>query len=132
MIDLPFDQLATVFRILLHYAPGVPAYAFSSRTNGLARKFSNLDLALVPEQTLDWRTLARLREAFEESTLPITVDVIDWTQAGTGFKQQVGPLTAAKHPLTDRGSRGRVAAPGFQATSSKASCCGAAERTSHD
>ena len=94
MIDLSPAHLATVRALLLNNAPGVPVYAFGSRVTGRARKFSDLDLALVPEQALDWRVLARLREAFEESDLPITVGVIDWTQAGPEFKKQVGPLTA--------------------------------------
>ena len=93
MIDLSPAYLETVRAILLRKAPGIPVYAFGSRVTGRARKFSDLDLALVPEQALDWRVLARLREEFEESDLPITVDVIDWTQAGPGFKKQVGRLT---------------------------------------
>ena len=94
MIDLAPAHLATVRAILLRNAPGVPVYAFGSRVSRRARKFSDLDLALVPEQALDWRVLARLREAFEESDLPITVDVIDWTQVGPEFKKQVGRCTA--------------------------------------
>ena len=93
MIDLSPAHLATVRAILLRDAPGVPTYVFGSRATGRARKFSDLDLALLPEQALDWRVLARLREAFEESDLPITVDVIDWSQASPEFRKRVGPLT---------------------------------------
>ena len=93
MIDLSPVHLATVRAILLRDAPGVPVYAFGSHATGRARKFSDLDLALLPNQALDWRILARLREAFEESDLPITVDVIDWSQAAPEFKKLVGPLT---------------------------------------
>ena len=93
MIDLSPAHLEIVRAVLLRNVPGVPVYAFGSRVTRRARKFSDLDLALVPEQALDWRVLAHLREAFEESDLPITVDVIDWTQAGPEFKKQVGRLT---------------------------------------
>ncbi len=93
MIDLPPQYLATVREILMRNAPGVPVYAFGSRVNGRSRKFSDLDLALAPEHSLDWRVLARLREAFEESDLPITVDVIDWSQVSPEFKKHVGRLT---------------------------------------
>ena len=79
--------------ILQHRAPGVPAYVFGSRATGRARRFSDLDLALLPDQALDWRILAHLREVFEDSDLPITVDVIDWTQASPEFKKQLGALT---------------------------------------
>lgn len=93
MIDLASQHLATVRGILMRCVPGIPVYAFGSRVNGRSRKFSDLDLALAPEHSLDWRVLARLREAFEESNLPITVDVIDWSQVSPEFKQHVGPLT---------------------------------------
>ena len=93
MIDLSPAHLEIVRAVLLRSVPGVPVYAFGSRATRRARKFSDLDLALVPEQALDWRVLARLREAFEESDLPITVDVIDWTQVVPEFKKQVGRLT---------------------------------------
>lgn len=93
MIDLLPEQLETVRQILRDGAPGVPVYVFGSRASNRSRKFSDLDLALVPAQPLDWRVLAQLREAFEESDLPITVDVIDWTLASAPFKQQVEPLT---------------------------------------
>ena len=93
MIDLSPAHLEAVRAVLLRSVPGVPVYVFGSRATGRARKFSDLDLALVPRQVLDWRVLAYLREAFEESDLPITVDVIDWSKAGPEFKKQVGPLT---------------------------------------
>lgn len=93
MIDLSPQHLETVRGILMRNAPGVPVYAFGSRATRRARKFSDLDLALTPEQSLDWRVLAHLREAFEESDLPITVDVIDWTQVSPEFKKHVGNLT---------------------------------------
>jgi hypothetical protein len=35
--------------------------------------------------------MARLREAFETSDLPIVVDVIAWAQAGEGFQRAVAP-----------------------------------------
>ena len=93
MIDLSPAHLEIVRAVLLRSVPGVPVYAFGSRATRRARKFSDLDLALVPEEALDWRVLARLREAFEESDLPITVDVIDWSQASPEFKKRVEPLT---------------------------------------
>jgi uncharacterized protein len=93
MIDLAPAQLATVRGILHCHAPGVPVFAFGSRARQRARPFSDLDLALVPQHDLDWRLVGRLREAFEASDLPVTVDVVDWTQVSMAFSQRVGPLT---------------------------------------
>lgn len=38
---------------------------------------------------MDWRVLADLREAFEESELPIRVDVIDWSTCSEEFKKLI-------------------------------------------
>ncbi|MDE2766057.1 MAG: nucleotidyltransferase domain-containing protein, partial [Chloroflexota bacterium] len=41
-------------------------------------RYSDLDLAVVGEEPLPRPALSRLREAFEESNLPMRVDVLDW------------------------------------------------------
>lgn len=90
MIDLPSEHLSTVKHILQQVAPGVSVFAFGSRVNGRAKKHSDLDLGLEAQQSLDWRQMARLREAFEESDLPIRVDVVDWAECSPTFKTSVG------------------------------------------
>ena len=97
MIDLDAGHLATVRGILQSAAPGLQAFAFGSRARGHAKRFSDLDLALSSTQPIEWRTLARLREAFEESDLPITVDLVDWNQTTPAFRDHAGPLI----PLDD-------------------------------
>lgn len=94
MIDLDPKHLATVRGILHSTAPGLQVYAFGSRARGRAKRFSDLDLALSSEQPIEWKTLARLREAFEESDLPISVDLVDWNQATPAFRDHAGPLIA--------------------------------------
>ncbi len=37
----------------------------------------------------DLRTISRLKMAFEDSDLPICVDVVDWNQADSEFKAMV-------------------------------------------
>ena len=49
---------------------------FGSRATGRARPSSDLDLVVYPPAPPD--SLGDLRLAFEESELPIFVDVIDW------------------------------------------------------
>ncbi|HOX39589.1 MAG TPA: nucleotidyltransferase domain-containing protein [Candidatus Brocadiia bacterium] len=86
MIDLPPDQLQEVKAILRKHAPECEVRAFGSRVTGGARKFSDLDLALIGPERLTWSQLFRLREAFEESDLPIVVDVLDWSAIGEDFR----------------------------------------------
>lgn len=89
MIDLPTQHLSTVKHILQQVAPGVTVFAFGSRVNGRAKKHSDLDLGLEAQQSLDWQQMARLREAFDESDLPIRVDVVDWAACSPTFKASV-------------------------------------------
>ncbi|MBX2978006.1 MAG: nucleotidyltransferase domain-containing protein [Flavobacteriales bacterium] len=77
MLDLRPEHHALVREILATYAPSVKAWAFGSRVNGTARKFSDLDIALDAGGELDLRTMAELRNAFQESDLPISVDLLD-------------------------------------------------------
>lgn len=89
MIDLAPQHLSTVKHILQEMVPGVSVFAFGSRVNGRAKQHSDLDLGLEAQRALDWQQLARLREAFEESNLPIRVDVVDWAACSPTFKANV-------------------------------------------
>ena len=90
MIDLSPDHLETVRRILAEQVPGCEVRAFGSRVTWTAKEFSDLDLAVVGTGALDWGTPARLREAFEESDLPMQVDVLDWHGISESFREVIG------------------------------------------
>ncbi len=91
MIDLPPTALETVRAILRAHLGGHEVRAFGSRVTGRARRHSDLDLAVMGSEGVSWQTLARLREAFEESDLPIVVDVIDWARCSDEFRRAVAP-----------------------------------------
>ena len=91
MIDLPQDQLAKVRDIVKRHLHGGEVFAFGSRVNGRAKKFSDLDLVIKTDATLPWRTLAELRDSFEASDLPITIDVVDWSNCTEEFRRIVAP-----------------------------------------
>lgn len=94
IIDLQPQHLATVRAILLTTVPSVHAFAFGSRVHEIntvakVKKHSDVDIALEPAHPLGWRVLADVREAFEESDLPMRVDVIDWSVCTDDFKHHV-------------------------------------------
>jgi type I restriction enzyme S subunit len=89
MIDLNPHHLATVQRILAEHLPGREVRAFGSRATWTAWEYSDLDLAVVSPEPLDWRERSRIREAFEESDLPIRVDVVDWDGLSDSFRQAI-------------------------------------------
>ena len=60
-----------------------------ARDHDRQARTADLDLAVVGEGPLDWRTLSRLKEAFEESDLPMRVDVLDWHATSESFRKVI-------------------------------------------
>lgn len=89
MIDLPPAQLERVKRILSEHVPRCEVRVFGSRIKRTAKAWSDLDLAVVGEERLEPQVLFQLKEAFEESDLPIRVDVLDWHSISPEFRAVV-------------------------------------------
>ena len=88
-VDLNPNHLATVERILAEHVPECEVRAFGSRATWTAKDYSDLDLAVVGAGSLDWGALSRLKEAFEESDLPMRVDVLDWHVISESFRKVI-------------------------------------------
>ncbi len=86
MIDVRPDQLAEIKSILEQYVPGCEVYAFGSRVTGMTKPWSDLDLAVMGPEPLGFQKAGRLIEAFQESTLPFRVDVLDWHEVSPAFQ----------------------------------------------
>ena len=101
MIDLSPDHLQTVRQILAEYVPACEVRAFGSRVTRSAKAYSDLDLAVVGVTALDRSTLARLKEAFEDSDLPIQVDVLDWQEISQSFREIIAKEYAVLQKMPD-------------------------------
>ena len=89
-VDIRPDHLETVQEILRSRLPaGVEVWVFGSRANWTTTDSSDLDLAVAGSAKLDYRVMADLEIAFEESDLPYTVDVIDLNNVSDAFNQIV-------------------------------------------
>ncbi len=86
MIDVKPEQLAEIKRILEEHIPDCEVRAFGSRVTGRVKPWSDLDLAVVGPGPLGWRRQGYLVEAFQESTLPFRVDVLDWHDVPPSFQ----------------------------------------------
>ena len=89
MIDLSPAHLAIVERILAEHVPECEVRAFGSRATWNAKDYSDLDLAVVGDERLPRGAVARLKEAFEDSPLPMRVDVVDWHSITDGFRESI-------------------------------------------
>ena len=85
-IDLRPDYLHIVREILRKHIPDREVVVFGSRASGSARKYSDLDLAVLGDSPLTLSLLSALGEDFDESDLPFKVDVIDWAMIDEKFR----------------------------------------------
>ena len=89
MLDLAPAELAIVRDILRRHVPGLAVRAFGSRVKGTARRYSDLDLAVITDTPIGFDIIGRLREDFSESELPFRVDVLDWATTSEPFRRVV-------------------------------------------
>ena len=89
MIDLNPKHLETIQHILAVHIPECEVRAFGSRVKWTAKDYSDLDLTIVGSEPLTLRQLRRLKEAFEESYLPIRIDVVDWQSLSDEFRKVI-------------------------------------------
>ncbi|MCY4416134.1 MAG: nucleotidyltransferase domain-containing protein [Chloroflexi bacterium] len=101
MIDISPAQLVEVRQILNRHVPGSEVRAFGSRVTGRTKPWSDLDLAVVGPEPIGWQNVEILKEAFQESTLPFRVDVLDWHETSPSFQaiiaQQYAVIQASEH-----------------------------------
>ena len=88
-VDLSPAHCAIVQRILKEHVQECEVRAFGSRVAWTAKDSSDLDLAVVGKGPLPWQTLSRLKEVFEESPLPMRVDVLDWHAISESFRKVI-------------------------------------------
>ncbi len=99
MIDVTDRQMELIRAILARYVPHAEVRAFGSRADGTARRHSDLDIAIVGDTKIDFSTLNRLREAFEDSELPFRVDVLDWHAIAEDFRKVIDRHYVVIQPL---------------------------------
>ena len=88
-IDLSQDDLKTLLKLLDHYLPEAEVWAFGSRVQGNARPFSDLDLAIIQEAPIDFPTKAELRYRLSESSIPIKIDLVEWSRMPPAFQEAI-------------------------------------------
>ena len=90
LVDINPDHLKVVQEILRENLPsGVAVWAFGSRANWTTKDSSDLDLVLKGDSALDHGTIVALETAFEESSLPYKVDVVDLNQISNSFRRVI-------------------------------------------
>lgn len=88
-IDIDPRDWRIVGEVLSNLVPDCTVWAFGSRARGSARRYSDLDLALVAEAPLPVDRLADLAQAFSDSDVPWRVDLVDWSATAPSFRARI-------------------------------------------
>lgn len=87
MIRIAENHLAMIKEILRAHAPDCEVRAFGSRLTDKAKSYSDLDLVVIGKKKIERKIMIALKEAFEESTLPFRIDLLDWRRISDNFKK---------------------------------------------
>ena len=87
-IDISTEQHKIILMLLRRYLPETTAWVYGSRVKWTSRPDSDLDLVVFarPEQ---YHQVGKLREAFEESNLPFSVDLFVWDDVPVAFQEKI-------------------------------------------
>jgi predicted nucleotidyltransferase len=89
--------------LLRDHIPDRPVWAFGSRTFGRARRYSDLDLAIGGTASMSASLEYDLEEAFDQSLLPIEVDLVDLNDVSDTFRARIEPyFVPVQEPVIDR------------------------------
>lgn len=83
------EERAIVREILMRFCPNAEVWVFGSRAMGTAKRYSDLDLLIKMDSLIPLQTMFLLRDAFEESNLVFTVDIVDWHRITQEFRQTI-------------------------------------------
>lgn len=74
-----------ILQDILKNHPG--CFIFGSRAKGTHKKFSDLDLCFIRNEPMHITERAELETKLEESNLPYTVDIVDYSAVSHDFQQ---------------------------------------------
>lgn len=85
-IDIKPEYLEIIKLILEKHVPNKTVWAYGSRITGKSKPQSDLDIVVFDTDTNE---IVNLKDAFAESDLPFTVDVMDWGKIPDTFKENI-------------------------------------------
>lgn len=89
MICISEEELKIVLDIIKRLYPKCRLLAFGSRYKWTNKDYSDLDLAIEGEEKISFEEMSKIKDAFEESDLNFSVDIIDLKGISEEFKEIV-------------------------------------------
>jgi len=78
-----------LLKIICGHLPKAKVYLFGSRARKDNQPGSDIDLAIDAGKEIDFRLILKMLGEIEETTVPLTVDLVDLHSASDDFKKEV-------------------------------------------
>ena len=105
-IDVDPHHLEIVIAILARHIPDREVRVMGSRLTGRAKVSSDLDLVVMGHEPLSLGARGELRDAFDDSILPFTVDLVEWATASDAFQRVIAEQALVLRPGTAAAATG--------------------------
>ena len=87
-LNLKQEYIAILYKIFETHFPYVEVLAYGSRVGGDSHSGSDLDLAVIGLENAA-NDLKRLRKILNDSNLPFLVDLVQFEELPTSFKEEI-------------------------------------------
>ena len=78
-----------LLNIIKKYLPNSKVYLFGSRATKKHREGSDIDLAIDNEKSLELKTIFRIQNEIEKTSIPLFVDIVDLNTASENLKNEI-------------------------------------------
>ena len=85
MIDLENKYIEFIKSVIYSVLPNIEIYIFGSRVQGVAKKYSDVDIALKSSEKIEFSDILRIKSLFEDSTFPYKVDIVNLDSVKSEF-----------------------------------------------
>ncbi|EKD23320.1 MAG: DNA polymerase, beta protein [uncultured bacterium] len=79
----------TLIDIIHNRVPNCKIYLFGSRARGTNQTGADIDLALDAKSVIDISIFYKIQDDIEETTIPLTIDLVDLFSASETLKNEV-------------------------------------------
>ena len=79
----------TLIEIIHKRVPNCKIYLFGSRARGTNQTGADIDLALDSKSIIDMNIFYKIQDDIEETTIPLTIDLVDLFSASEALKNEV-------------------------------------------
>ena len=89
MLAINDDEKNIILEILSKNLPDANFWAFGSRINDTAKKYSDLDIAIIDHDKIPLNKITVLKDDLSQTDIPYIIDIVDYNRISDEFKNHI-------------------------------------------